>query len=220
MTFDDLVTRLVSLYDVTTTRAAEVANERLQRMLAEAKSLRAIKTIGTTVANQSSYALDATVVQVYKVKIPYATGTINYEGTESLEDLWDVDSGISEPTNPDTAYWFAIEADSDSSQTTDNIRIYPAPGTSGVTITGLVALRPATITYGSSTVLPIPLNAHEHLLAGCKAELSDEDARQDESAKFEAVYQAGIGRLRGDVQSRGVGSGRHRMRVAGYDLTR
>jgi hypothetical protein len=114
MTFDDLVTRLVSLYDVTTTRAAEVANERLQRMLAEAKSLRAIKTIGTTVANQSSYALDATVVQVYKVKIPYTTGTINYEGTESLEDLWDVDSGISEPTNPDTAYWFAIEADSDS----------------------------------------------------------------------------------------------------------
>ena len=51
MTFDSLVDRLVSLYDVTTTRAAEVANERLGRMVAEAKSLRKIVTLGTTVAN-------------------------------------------------------------------------------------------------------------------------------------------------------------------------
>jgi hypothetical protein len=105
-------------------------------------------------------------------------------------------------------------------QTTDNLRLYPAPGEAGKAITGLVALRSATITYGSSTALPIPVNTHEHLLAGCKAELSDEESRQDVSAKFEAVFQAGIARLRDDQTSRGKGSGRHRLRVAGYDLTR
>jgi hypothetical protein len=221
VTFDDLVTRLMALYDVTQARAVDVANERLNRMVAEAKSLRAIKSLGTTVADTASYALDATVVQVFKVKVAYTAGQINYEGTETIEDLWDLDAGTAEVSpSSDDAYWFTIEADSDSLQTTDNLRLYPAPDESGKTITGLVALRPATITYGSSTALPIPLNTHEHLLAGCKAELSDEEARQDESAKFEAVYQAGIARLKNEAESRGKGSGRHRMRVAGYDIAR
>jgi hypothetical protein len=74
MNFDELVTRLTGLYDVTTTRAAEVANERLQRMVAEAKSLRAIKSLGSTVAAQTSYTLDPTVVHVYKVKVAYTAG--------------------------------------------------------------------------------------------------------------------------------------------------
>jgi hypothetical protein len=220
MNFDELVTRLTGLYDVTTTRAAEVANERLQRMVAEAKSLRAIKSLGSTVAAQTSYTLDPTVVHVYKVKVAYTAGQINYEGTESIDALWDIDAGVAEASDPDSAYWFAIEADSDSLQTTDNLRLFPAPGEAGKAITGLVALRPATITYGGSTALPIPVNTHEHLLAGCKAELSDEEERQDVSAKFEAVFQAGIARLRDDQTSRGKGSGRHRLRVAGYDLTR
>jgi hypothetical protein len=114
MTFDQLVDRLVSLYDVGQSRAVDVANERLQRMVSESKSLRAIKSLGTTVASQTSYALDPTIVQVFKVKVAYTAGQINYEGMIAIEDLWDVDSGDAEVNDPDNAYWFAIEADSDS----------------------------------------------------------------------------------------------------------
>jgi hypothetical protein len=218
MTFDQLVDRLVSLYDVGQSRAVDVANERLQRMVSESKSLRAIKSLGTTVADQASYSLDSTVVQVYKVKVAYTAGQVNYEGMIAIEDLWDVDSGDAEVNDPDNAYWFAIEADSDSLSTTNSLRLYPAPDEAGKTITGLVAIQPATITYGSSTALPIPLDAHEQLLAGAKAELLDEEGDQAESAKFEAVFQAGIQKLRARTESRGVGSGRHRIRVAGYDM--
>lgn len=220
MTFEGLVDRLVSLYDVSQTRAVDVANERLQRMATESKGIRSVKSLGTTTAGTSSYALDSTVIQVFKVKVAYSAGTINYEGVVSLEDLWDLDNETAEVADTDSAYWFAIEADTDSSQATDNLRLYPTPQESSKTITGLVALQPATLTYSSSTALPIPLDVHEHLLAGCKAELLDEESRQDESAKLEGVFQAGIVKLRDRVQERGVGSGRHRIKVSGYDLTR
>lgn len=220
MTFDGLVDRLVSLFDVTTTRATDVANERLQRMATESKGIRSIKSLGTTTAGTSSYALDSTVIQVYKVKVAYTAGTANFEGVISIDDLWDIDAGTATPVDTDLSHWYAIEADADSSQATDNLRLYPTPEESGKTITGLVAIQPATITYGSGTALPVPLDVHQHLLAGCKAELMDEESRQDESAKLEGVFQAGIAKLRERVQERGVGSGRHRMRVAGYDLQR
>ena len=37
------------------------------------------------------------------------------------------------------------------------------------TMTGNCSLIPAAITHGSSTALPIPLDMHRRLLAGCKA---------------------------------------------------
>lgn len=220
MDFDGLVGRLTSLYDVTTTRAAEVANERLKRMVAESKALRTIMTITTTVADQAAYTLDPSVVQVYKVKVVYDDGQINYEGTESIEALWDIDADVAEPVDPDSAYWFAVEPDTDAVIGTDLLRLYPAPEVSGKDIKAIVAIRPGTITYGDGTALPISAATEEYLLAGCKAELSDEEGRQDESARFEVTYQAGIQRLRAEVEQRGKGSGRHRMRMVGYDLRR
>lgn len=221
MDFDGLCTRLTGLYDVTTTHAAEVANERLKRMVAEAKSLRAIKEIGTTVADQASYSLDPTVVQIIEAKVVYADGQVNYKGEVNISTLWDIDSGEAQVTNSDGyPYWVAIEPDSDSSMTTASFRLYPAPAEDGLEITGLVALRPATITYGSATALPIPTDVEEHLQAGCEAQLSSEEGRQDLAVGFEVTFQAGIRKLSGQEESRGVGSGGHRMRVSGYDFQR
>src|SRR5689334_14387206 len=149
MFFEALVDRLVALYDVGQARAVDVANERLERMVTESKFLRAVKSLGTTVVNQTSYALDPTVVQVLKVRVDFTAGTIIYEGSETLEDLWDVDAGNAiDPTGQ--AAWFVIEPDADSLGTTDNLRLYPAPAEAGKAITGLVAIQPATLTYSSS----------------------------------------------------------------------
>jgi hypothetical protein len=217
MLFEALVDRLVSLFDCSQQRAVDVTNERLQRLVTESGSLRAIKAVSasTTVANQTSYAIDPTVIQIYKVRIDFTAGTMVYVGAETLEDFWDVDVGDAVTRGN----WFAIEPDADSLGTTDNLRLYPAPTEAGKAINGLVALQPATLTYTSNTALPIPLDVHEHLLAGCKAELYDEDDRQDESQKDEAVFVAGIAKLKKRVESRGKGLEGHRMRVRGYDFS-
>lgn len=216
MTADELVDRLTSLYDVGETRALAVLNERLGDMVARSTALRAVVTLGTTVADQASYALAANVVQILKAEAQYTDGTVEYEGNVTLQDLWDVAAGDSVITGA----VIAIEADGDSTMTTDNFRVYPAPTEADIAITGLVALRPATLTYGASSALPIPVDHHARLLAGCKATLADEEDRQDQAAKWEAEFETGVKLLEGSVNKRGKGSGSHRIRVVGYDVRR
>lgn len=219
MTFEALVDRLTSLFDVTQQRAVDVANERLTRMVVESTAIRAIISLGTTTNGTTSYTLASNVAKVLKIRVDYTAGTAIYEGQETIEDLWDIDAGIAEPSSTD-AYWFVVEPDTDTDATTDKLRLYPTPGETGKAISGLVALRPATLTYSTNTALPIPIDVHNNLLDGAKAELFDEEGRQDEAAKHEASFQDGIRILKRQVESRGKGSGGHRMRVRGYDLAR
>lgn len=212
MTFEDLVTRIVGLYDVTQAHAVDVTNERLNRMVSEAESLQAVLTLSTTVANQTSYSLAANIVNILRVKV----GTQTYDGSESLESFWDIDNGDAATCG----FFYALEPDTDSDMNTSNLRLYPAPSASGTAITGLAALQATALAYASATALPIPLDCHEHLLAGVKAEILDEKSRQDESAKFEAVYQAGVQRLQKRATARAKGSGRRRLRMVGYDMPR
>lgn len=216
MNFDTLVDRAVSLYDVSSTRASDVANERLQRMLGASKSLMKVATIGTTVAGQAAYPLDATIVTVKRVFVTYTSGVVTFEGTETLDSLTDLANGLA--TVYGCSNFYTVAYDTDSSQVTNNLYLSPAPTEAGASITANCAVLPAAITYGSTTALPLPLDFHEHLLAGVKAELSDEDERQDSGAKFEGVYQAGITLLTKRQQGLGQGSDRHRMRMVGYDV--
>lgn len=218
MTFEALVDRLTSLFDVTQTQAVAVVNERLNRMVVESTAIRSIMSLGTTTSGTTSYTLASNVAKILKAQVAFTAGTAIYEGAETIEDLWDLDAGIATAT--DDAYWVVIEPDSDALATTDSFRLYPTPAESGKTITGLVALRPAALTYTSGTALPIPVDVHPALLDGAKAELFDDEGRQDEAAKMEASFNDGIRALRKQVDSRGKGSGRHRIRVAGYDLNR
>lgn len=217
MNFDGLVDRLLTLYDVGAPRVTDVANERLERMTTEAEFLRRITVLGTTVVDQASYVLDESVTKILEIRIDFTAGTALYEGKETLEDLWRVDAG--EAAAGCDGY-VVIEPDDDQDGTTDNFRLSPTPAEDGKDIIGLVVVAPATFTYGASSRLPIPLDTHSHLLAGCKAELSDEEGRQDEAAKFESVFGAGIAKLEKRVTSRGKGDGSHRMRLGGYDFRR
>jgi hypothetical protein len=205
---------LQSLYDVGQTRAVDVANERLQRMASAAESIRSIVTVGTTTANTSSYALATNVVQVYRVRVAYTSGTVDFSGIARIEDLWDIDAGNA----TGCGNYYVTEPDTDSSGATTNLRLYPTPTVSGATITALASVIPTALTYTSATALPIPLDCHEHLLAGCKAELTDEE--NSDSSKFEAVFEAGVKRLQKREQGRGKGSDGHRLRMSGYDFSR
>lgn len=218
MNFDALVDRLTSLYDVGQQRAVDVANERLSSMLGSSKSLRSLVNLGTTVAAQALYALPATVVEVYRLDIAYTTGTVTYKGTATLDELQDLASGAAH--DPGCGHWYATASDADATANTTNLYLSAAPTVAGATMTGNCAILPATLTYGAASALPIPVDCHRHLLAGCRAELSDEESRQDESAKFEVVFEAGVKRLEARENSRGTGSDRHRMRMSGYDYSR
>ncbi len=215
MNFDQLVDRLTSLFDVNQARAVDVANERLSRMMVEARAIRKMVTLATTVSGTSSYALDPSIAGVLKAKAVYSTGQVNYEGVATIEELWDIDATLAQADS--SAAYFVVEPDTDDSQTTANLRLFPTPSETGVTVTGLAIVRPATFTYGGASALPLDVNLHEYLLAGCKAELEDEEDRQDQSAKFEAVFGQGVAKLAAAVTLRGKGSAPHRMRFAGYD---
>lgn len=218
MVFEDIVDRLTALFDVTQARAVAVANDRLQDFVARSTSLRAIKSLGTTTSGTTSYALDPTIVKILEAKVAYTAGTVIYEATETIEDLWGLDAGTAQAQSD--AAWVVLEPDADSTATTDNFRLYPTPGESSKTITGLVALRPAVLTYSSNTALPVPTDVHQDLLEGCKAVLYAEEGREDEAAVPDAKYEAGIKDFAKGVEKRGKGSGGHRMRVRGYDLRR
>lgn len=215
MTFEALVDRLTALFDVTQAHAVDVANERLADLATKSTAIRAVISLGTTTSGTSSYTLASNVVKIIQAKATYSAGTVIYDGVVSIEDLWDTDVG----DTTISGNVIAIEPDSDTSATTDNFRIYPTPTESGKTITALVALRPATLTYTSGTALPIPVDQHPALLDGCKAELFDEEGRQDEAAKHDASFQLGVKALESQVNKRGKSTST-RMRLAGYDLTR
>lgn len=235
MTFEQLVDRLTSQFDVTQPRAVDVANERLAQMVSKAKSLRAAVSVGITTADCARYPLPANVAHVYKLVLTEddtfpddnvlppddslpGTNAGVYEGEVSIEDLWNVSVGMAS-IGPDQNV-FAIEPNADEDMNTEAIRLYPAPSTTGMGIIGLVALRPNTLTYSSATGIPIPIDQHGALLDGARAELFDDEGRQDEALKMEASFMQGTEALERAVNSRGTGSGGHRMRVRGYDLAR
>jgi hypothetical protein len=203
-------------------------------MVSEAQSLRAIVSLGLTTAGLARYSLPANVVHVYKLMLVEAdtfpddnvlppddevpgTDQGTYEGEVSIEDLWDIQTGNS--TLSDGARVFAVEPNADEDMTTESIRLRPAPSTTDMGIVALVALRPNTLTYGSGASLPIPIDLENNLLDGAKAELLDEESRQDEAQKLEMSFERGITALARGVNMRGKG-GSHRIKVRGYDLAR
>lgn len=209
MNFDDLVARLTSNYDVSQAQAVAFGNERLARMVAESEFLMVTKSLGTTVAGQANYALATDLVDLSAVKIAHSDGTVSlYYGT-SLDLLWRQDAG----DGCTTGFALDFQADADV-----DLRLEPAPETAGETITGLYAQQPTVLAYGSTSVLPVPVDVHTHLLAGCQADCLDLEGRQDLSAKYEQRFLEGVGKLIRRKNSRGDSDAPHRIAVSGWDF--
>ena len=221
MTFESLVDKVTSQFEVTQAQAVAFANERLDRMLAESEYLLVAKSLGTTTADTETYVLDTgitddqTLVDLSIVKIEDSSGDVTLYKGVGIEDLWHVDAGLAEVTVESGEGVFAIQPQSDGDL---ELRLSPAPEETGRTILGLWAMIPTALTYGGgSTALPIPRHTHPNLLDGVRADCYDVEDRQDMSAKMEASFAQGISKLIKLKNSRGDGSGPHRMSVWGYD---
>ena len=117
-------------------------------------------------------------------------------------------------------YFFAIVYNTDDDATTASFRLYPEPAESGIAMMGRYLGLPADLAYDTATALPIPLDTHEALLAGCRAEFyrRDED-RPDLANQEEAIFGAGVSALRKFVNSRTLSDGPIRAQLWGWDFT-
>ena len=210
MDFDSAVDRLTAQFDVSTTDAAGFLNDRLATMLARSEYSMVKKSLGTTVADQSNYQLDPSLVDLSRVRIDNDGDVTLYDGA-SLERLWDVDAddGVSVD-----GHVFALDYQADGDP---ELRLYPAPDTAGLEITGLYAQLPTEITYGSAAVVPLPADVQPAWLAGGKADCYDVEGRQDLAGKHESQFEAGVAALQKRKNSRADGSGPVRPMVWGFD---
>jgi hypothetical protein len=218
MTFESLVDKLTSQFEVTQPQAVAFVNERLARMVVESEFLVVSKSLGTTTADVSNYVLDTgitddlTLVDLSLVKITDSAGdTTLYTGI-SIEDLWKVDAGQGEIVGDGGVWAIDYQADGDL-----ELRLEPAPEEASLTILGLWAMTPTALTYTAATALPVPVDVHTALLDGAKADCYDLEDNQALSAKMEANFAQGIAKLVKRKNSRGDGGQPKRMQAWGYD---
>lgn len=207
MTFDELIDRLAAQFDTSQSTIVSIVNERQRVMVADSRWHTRPEQIGTTVADQAVYALPfaspAELVHLSEVKV----GSDVY-GWASQTDIWRIDSS-------DTGLWFSVTQDSAGNA---ELQLNPTPSVSGTVISAIVAVLPGDSTYGSSASLVIPADMHSHLKAGAQADLYEEvDERYDLSQAREAVFQAGVQKLKVRRASL-VGPRVTRVRVSGRDF--
>jgi hypothetical protein len=212
-TVDTLVDRLVSQFEVTSTVALGFLNDRQARMLAEAEFLTATVTLGTTTAGTANYTLASTVTDLKKVRVVESDGSFTQYELVAIEDLWDLDAAEAQVSLSDGGLCALDYTAAGAVQ----LRLYPEPETTGLTISGIVALAATAATYGGGTALQVPVDMETHLYAGMQADAYDREDRQDMAAKAEVRFTEGVGKLVKRKNTRGDGNGPHRMRVSGYD---
>lgn len=192
MTFDDIVDRCVEQFDVTQAKAVAWTNERHARMCAEAQFRMAKKSIGTTVAGQSNYALPAEVVDLARIRIDYSDDPVLYDRV-GIEQLWELDT-LPGARLTGVGGVFAEDYQADG---TVEVRLYPAPDEAGLAITGLQVIQPATLSYGSGSALVVPTDLQPYLLDGVLADgYTQADENLDRAAYHEQRFAEGTERLR------------------------
>lgn len=199
MTFDQLVDRVVSMFDIDQATVVLWANERHKRMVGEALYRLAELSLGNTVAGQSDYALPDADLDVALLQV--GADTEPYFRTNAAE-LARVRAGIAFVNDAPGA--FALYADSAGVQ---KIRLYPTPTVSGTAIVGFGSIAPADMTYGGGASPIIPTHLHPFLLDGVIADGYEQvDERWDLAGPHEQRYEAGIDKLRRFKNTR-VGGG-------------
>jgi hypothetical protein len=217
-TFESLVDELRTQFDCSQARAVEVANHRLDELLTRSEALDYVKSLGNTTSGTDTYTLTASISKLKQIRADYTAGTVLYEAAPGgIRMLWDLDVG-NLYANSNEAY-FAVLPNTDDDATTASVRLYPVPAQSAIALTGRYVGLPADLTYVSATALPIPLDTHEALLAGCRAEFyrRDED-NPGLAATEEQAFAAGVTALRKFVNSRGEGDAPIRAQVWMYDF--
>lgn len=204
MTFEELKAR-VTADGVSDAEAGVLVNQRYRELVTQAKFLEKIISLGTTVANQAAYNFPETdLVQVEYVYI----GSTRYNRV-GLDELHEVESGRAFLDD----WRFGIVSPYFDSAGTAQFRLYPAPGTAGDTITGVVVDTPAALVNGQSPVTPVDFD--QVIIDGARALVYDEEDEDGGNRdRLEARFDRGVARLQGRKNTR-IGRGPTQARVHG-----
>jgi hypothetical protein len=210
MTAQQLVDKLMGQFDVDQTTALQILNEAHKRAVADSEFRMSTVSLGNTVANQANYSLSSGIVTLRRVRIYDGSGYTTYDPVD-ISALWDLDAGNATADGE----VFALDADTSG---TLQIRLYPAPTTGGLAITGLQTLEPADLTYGVNEPI-IPADFHMSLLYELAQALaySQVDERDDQAAAHFTAAAAEIPRLTGRKNARTT-TDRSRLAVFGHDF--
>lgn len=202
MTFDDVVNRLLALFDTDQATAVSIANERQAQMIAEAEFRLAETNLGNTVAGQSDYNLPATVEDITYVLLGADTVPYMRASTKQMLGLRNGTMFIDNPSEAPGA--FAPYADATGVL---KVRIYPTPTVSGTPILAWSAIDAADTAYGTAAALQVPRKVHIELLDGCIAACYEQiESRWDLAQPHEQKYADGVEKLRRFKNAR-LGSG-------------
>jgi hypothetical protein len=204
LTVGDLVDQIKDEagFDATDTAVLRWLNARHRRMIARSRCLKATVSVGTTVANQSSYPIDTGTIEVYEVQVG---------GTAYLrvgrDDAANASAGRLYMNN-------AFYANSDNSGVSE-LTLYPAPETGGDAISMYAAILPPDLGLEDYTMVPIDFQ--DALVEGAIATGMARDIEQVAVAdRFEARFDQACEELRRRVNSR-IGGGGLQVRVVGIN---
>lgn len=192
--FDDLVARYRSPeaggFDVSTTRAREVVNQAIRRLVVESRSLKDELELGPAVADQALYTLPANVVDVLALKVG---GDPNYIRVSTTQH-WELEAGKAVlPSWATGAYAPRFTAES------KKVAIHGIPA-AGTTITALVAL--SSPDYSGTQVPPLPDDLEDAVLWAAKA-IGYEEI--DENLNTSEAYSQKAGAAAAELRARETG---------------
>jgi hypothetical protein len=195
-------------FDIAAASVDDVIFERYSALVVESRFREALVALDTTVAGQGAYDLPAEYANVHAVLI----GTAEYERTGPVTIMGLKSGRLGWRFTPGSGGFFAPAF---SATGVAQVELFPAPETTGDTITALVATEPPAFS-GDSDVPILPSHLHKYIAYGAIAELlALDEERMQEADRFEGMYQAGILAVT-RYKNRRVGSGSGQIKVTGY----
>lgn len=195
--FGTLVARLRGISAMTPDEAKARINQAHKRMVADAESLRARITVGTTEVGVNVYPLDNDIVQLLNLRVDGRR--LDRKSVDEIDDLGASDAYVL----GSPGRFFAPEF---SGIGGGEVSIYPTPTVAGLAITGRAALLPPDL-VNDADYPSLPADFHEDLVDGALATvLLRDDERLTDAFALEQRFAARIKELRGRTKRR-VGSG-------------
>lgn len=206
LTLDQIVARVQGQFDASDAQVAAWVNERQARMVSESLWRAVTRTIATTVAGQSTYALDDEMVDLRALRV----GSVRY-GAVGRDQIW----ALEDPEQPASLQGPGVYAPAFDEDGAASIELYPPPSSDGDVIEALMAFEPPELVAGTDVPV-IPAHLHSYLLDGVIASAYEQlDGRWDLAERHEASYSAGVQLLEREKNSRYQG-GPVQAQVAGY----
>lgn len=192
----DLITQVKTEYGFDAADATVLGwlNQKHRRMVARAGNYRDYVT-ATTVANQSVYTLDSSVIEVLSLTVDgYPWVRVRPDEIDNALTAYDAITGLATGQGVFSQYVSAASV--------EQVRLYPTPTTSGQTIAMFAKVRaPELVSGGQAPV--IPAEFYEDLVAGAAAiGMRREEERLGEADNLDARFDAACAELARQTKKR------------------